>query len=78
MVKVRCKLYEFQFSKVLDELKDRINPEYINDERYLGDDEDVVSLYDELKVLDGWVDVDIILMITPYEYKVITEILDPT
>lgn len=76
MVMVRCKLYAHQFDELLEELRDRINPEYINDEKYLGDDEDVVSMYDELKVLDGYVDVCITLMITPYMYKVITEILD--
>jgi hypothetical protein len=62
---------------LLEELKERINPEYINDEKFLGDDEDIVSLYDELKTLDGWVDVEVVLIVTPYQYKTIIDILDP-
>lgn len=73
---VRCRLYEFQFEKLIEELRCRINPEYINDESYLGDDEEVVQLYDDLKVLQGHVDVDIVIMVTPYQYTVITEIIE--
>lgn len=76
MVKVRCMLYLHQYDYLMQELKDRINPEYINDEFYLGDDEDIVALYDELKVLDGYVDTSVVLMITPYMYKAIMDILD--
>lgn len=64
---------------VTEELKRRINPEYINDETYLGDDEDAVSLYEAMEVvLHQTSDSRYSMYVSPCQYVVVSNILDET
>ena len=79
MVMVHMGLPYNSMDNVVRVLRERTNPEYINDEKYLGDDEDIVSLYDDLALISRVSEeMYYTVLVTPYQYTVIAEILRET